>query len=105
MNEFEIITHLMMTNNISYTDLSKGLGQQNPGNIYNTINKNKNIYFSTFRKIMDKLGYEIVVRKKKKTDKDSEYIVNDTFTPSHLRFHDMDLSLEAIFGGNTSNET
>lgn len=102
MNEFEIITHLMMTNNISYNDLSKRLGQQNPGNIYNTVNKNKNIYFSTFRKIMDELGYEIIVRKK--TDKGSEYVVNDNIVPSHLRFHDMDLNLEAIFGGNTSNE-
>lgn len=96
MNEFETVLHIMMMNHVSYDDLSKRLGQTNGGNIYNTLNKNKNIYVSSLKKILDELGYEIVVRKKGKTD--GGYVINDDNTPSPLRFHDMSLNLGAILG-------
>lgn len=96
MNEFEIVNHLMMSNHISYDDLSKKLGQSNSGNLYNTLNKNKNIYVGSLRKILDALGYEVVIREKGNVN--GEYIIDDDNIPSPLRFHDMSLNLDSIFG-------
>ena len=96
MNEFETTLHLMMLNHISYDHLSERLGQQNAGNLYNALNKNKNIYVSSLRRILDALGYELVVRKKGKDT--GGYVIDNDNTPSPLRFHDMSLNLDAIFG-------
>lgn len=100
MNEFETVNHLMIMNHISYDDLSKRLGQSNSGNLYNSLNKNKNIYVSSLRKILDVLGYEVVIREKGKTD--GGYVIDDDTTPSPLRFHDMSLNLDSIFGDSPS---
>ena len=95
MNEFETTLHIMMENRISYDDLAKRMGQRNGGNLYNTLNKNKNIYVSSLMKILDNLDYEIVVRKKGKTE--GGYIFDNGNDPSPLRFQDMSI----MFGEGT----
>lgn len=96
MNEFETTMHIMMLNHITYDDLAKQMGQNNSGNLYNMLNKNKNIYVSSLMKILDNLGYDIVIRKKGKTD--GGYIIDDSSIPSSLRFHDMSLNFDKILG-------
>lgn len=90
MNEFETTLHIMMLNHVSYDDLAKQMGQKNGGNLYNTLNKNKNIYVSSLMKILDNLGYEIVIREKGKTD--GGYIIDESDDFSPLRFHDMSMT-------------
>lgn len=90
MNEFETTLHIMMLNHVSYDDLAKQMGQSNGGNLYNTLNKNKNIYVSSLLKILDSLGYELVVRKQGKTE--GGYVIDNDNTPSPLRFHDMSMN-------------
>lgn len=94
MNEFETTLHIMMLNHVSYDDLAKQMGQNNSGNLYRTLNKNKNIYVSSLLNILDNLGYELVVREKGKND--GGYILDSSDVLSPLRFHDMGM----IFGGN-----
>lgn len=102
MNEFETVQHLMMIHHISYDDLANRIGQPNGGNLHNALNKNKNIYVSSLRKIINAMDYEIVIRPK--NGKGSEYVIDNDNTPSPLRFHDMSLNLESFFS-NTKNET
>lgn len=97
MNEFETALHIMMINHVSYDDLANRIGQPNGGNLYNALNKNKNIHVKSLLKIMDAMGYEIVVRPK--NGKGSEYVIDNDNTPSPLRFHDMSLNLESILSG------
>lgn len=94
MNEFETTIHIMMLNHISYDDLAKRMGKTNSGNLYNVLNKNKNIYVSSLMKILDNLGYDIVIRKKGKND--GGYVIDNDNTPSPLRFHDMSLNFDKI---------
>lgn len=96
MNEFEITQHIMMLHHVNYDDLAKRLGHANAGNIYNQLNKNKNIYVSSLRKILDELGYEMVVRRK--SNHEEQYVVSDDNLPSPLRFHDMNLNFDKILG-------
>lgn len=93
MNEFETTLHIMMLNHVSYDDLAKQMGQNNSGNLYRTLNKNKNIYVSSLLNILDNLGYELVVREKGKTD--GGYVLDNDDVLSPLRFHNMGM----IFGG------
>lgn len=94
MNEFETTLHIMMLNHVSYDDLAKQMGQNNSGNLYRTLNKNKNIYVSSLLNILDNLGYELVVREKGKTD--GGYVLDSGDVLSPLRLHDMGM----IFGGS-----
>ena len=89
MNEFETTLHIMMLNHVSYDDLAKQMGQKNGGNLYNALNKNKNIYVSSLLKILDNLGYEMVIREKGKTN--GGYVIDNDNTLSPLRFHDMSM--------------
>ena len=89
MNEFETTWHIMKVNGLSYDELAEKLGQSNPGNLYNALNKNKNIMVSTLRKILDALGYELVIREKGKDR--GGYVIDDSDTPSPLRFHGMSM--------------
>lgn len=95
MNEFEIVKHIMMLDHVSYDDFSDRLGYKSKATSYNRLN-GKHIYVDTLKKFLDELGYDIVIRKKENSN--SEYIINDNDTPSPLRFHDMSLNLESIFG-------
>lgn len=95
MNEFEIVKHIMMLNHVSYDDLSERLGYKSKSTSYITLD-HKHIYVDTWRKFLDELGYEIVVRKKGKDT--GGYVIDNDNTPSPLRFHDMSLNLDAIFG-------
>lgn len=88
MNEFEIVKHIMMLDHITYDDLSTRLGYKSKSSSYITLN-NKHIYVDTLRKFLSELGYELVVRKKGKTD--GGYIIDDSDTPSPLRFHGMSM--------------
>lgn len=97
MNEFETALHIMMINHVSYDDLANRIGQPNGGNLYNALNKNKNIHVKSLVKIMDAMGYEVVVRPK--SGNGSEYVIDNDNTPSPLRFHDMSLNLESILWG------
>lgn len=94
MNAFETTLHIMMLKHITYEDLAKQMGHANGGNLYNTLNKNKNIYVSSLLKILDKLGYDLVIREKGKTDEG--FVIDDSYTPSPLRFHDMSLNFDKI---------
>lgn len=96
MNEFETTLHIMMLNHISYDELAKRLGHSNPGNLYNSLNKNKNIYVGSLRKILDALGYEIVFREKGNAN--GGYVVSDDEESSPMRFHGMNLNIDAILG-------
>ncbi len=100
MNEFETTLHIMMLDHITYDDLAKQMGQPNGGNLYNALNRNKNIYFSSLLKILNSLGYDIVVREKGKTD--GGYIIDDSDTPSPLRFHDMSMQFKTEPVGKNS---
>lgn len=93
MNEFEVVKHIMMMNHIGYDDLSKRLGYKSRSSSHTTLN-GKHIYVDTWRKYLEELGYEIVVRNKLNTEE--QYVVKDDNLPSPLRFSDMDLNLEAI---------
>jgi hypothetical protein len=93
VNEFETIKHIMMKDNVTYETLSKNLGYKSKSSSYITLN-NKHIYVDTWRKYLDELGFEIVVRRK--SNHNEEYVVSDDNLPSPLRFHDMDLNLESI---------
>lgn len=95
MNAFEIVKHIMMLYHVSYDDFSERLGYKSKATSYNRLN-GKHIYVDTLKKFLDELGYEIVIRKKE--DSNSEYVINDDQTPSPIRFHDMSLNLESIFG-------
>jgi hypothetical protein len=95
VNEFEIVKHIMMLDHISYDDLSERLGYKSKSSSY-IILDHKHIYVDTWRKFLDELGYEIVVRKKGKNT--GGYVIDNDNTPSPLRFHDMSLNLDAIFG-------
>lgn len=88
MNEFEIVKHIMMLDHVTYDDLSARLGYKSKSSSYITLN-NKHIYVDTLRKFLSELGYELVVRKKGKTD--GGYIIDDSDIPSPLRFHDMSM--------------
>lgn len=89
MNEFETTLPIMMLNHISYDDLAKQMGRINGGNLYNALNKNKNIYVSSLSKILNNLGYDLVIRKQGQTE--GGYIIDNDSTPSPLRFHDMSM--------------
>lgn len=89
MNEFETTLHLMMINNVSYNDLAEKMGHTNGGNLYNTLNRNKHIHVDTLRKILNTMGYDLVVRKQGNTE--GGYVIDDDNTPSSLRFHDMSM--------------
>lgn len=88
MNEFEIVKHIMMLDHVSYDDLSARLGYKSKSSSYITLN-NKHIYVDTLRKFLSELGYDLVVRKKGKTE--GGYVIDNDNTPSHLRFHDMSM--------------
>lgn len=95
MNEFEIVKHIMMSNHVTYDDLSERLGYKSKSTSYNTLS-NKHIYVDTWQKYLEELGYEVVVRRKSHTGE--EFIVNDDNLPSPLRFHDMSLNFDKILG-------
>lgn len=97
MNEFETTIHLMMLNHVSYEDLANKMGQPNGGNLYKALNKNKNIYVSSLRKILDALGYELIIREKNGGNK--EYVIAEDSVQSPLRFRGMNLNLEAVLNG------
>lgn len=96
MNEFETVKHIMMINHVSYDDLSARLGYKSKSTSYITLD-HKHIYVDTWRRFLEELGYEIVVRPK--NGKGSEYVIDNDNTPSPLRFHDMNLNLESILSG------
>lgn len=93
MNEFEIIKHIMMTYHVGYDDLSARMGYKAKSTSYNRLN-GKHIYVDTWRKFLDELGYEIVVRKKSRVGE--EYVVSNDYLPSPLRFHGMSLNFDKI---------
>ena len=92
MNEFEIIKHIMISEGIGFDELSEKLGYKSNSSTYKTLD-NKHIYVDTWKKYLDSLGYDIIVRKK---DGGEEYVVSDDNYPSPLRFHGMDLGLDKI---------
>lgn len=93
MDEFEVIKHIMMMEHISYDELSARMGYKSSSNAYQRLN-GKHIYVDTWRKFLEELGYEVVLRKKDGTG--SELVVSDDNLPSPLRFHDMSLNFEQI---------
>lgn len=92
MDEFEIIKHIMMLNDITYDDLSDRMGYKSKSSAYKTLN-GSHMYVDTFGRYLRELGYELVVRK---SDSKEEYIVTEDSYPSPLRFHDMELGLDRI---------
>ena len=103
MNEFETTIHIMRLNHITYDELAKRTGQSG-GNVYNALNKSKNIYVSSLLKMLDCMGYDIVVRQKGKTD--GGYIIDNSYTPSPLRVPDIDMQFgENIVGYKQHEET
>lgn len=95
MNEYEIIKHVMMLNNVTYDGLSDRLGYKSKSTSFNTLNGN-HIRFDTWKNYLNELGYDIVVRKRESPNE--EYVVDDDIAPSPLRFQGMDLNLGVIFG-------
>ena len=92
MDEFEIIKHIMMLNDITYDNLSERMGYKSKSSTYKTLN-GSHMYVDTFDRYLKGLGYELVVRK---CDSTEEYIVTEDSYPSPLRFHDMELGLDRI---------
>ena len=92
MDEFEIIKHIMMLNDITYDDLSDRMGYKSKSSAYKTLN-GSHMYVDTLGRYLRALGYELVVRK---SDSKEEYIVTEDSYPSPLRFHDMELGLDRI---------
>lgn len=89
MNEFEIVKHIMMVDHVSYDELSARLGYKSKSSSYITLS-NKHIYVDTLRKFLEELGYDLIIRKKGKTD--GGYVIDDDNAPSPLRFHDMSMN-------------
>lgn len=92
MNEFEIIKHIMMLNDMTYDNLSDRMGYKSKSSTYKTLNGN-HMYVDTFGRYLKGLGYELVVRK---CDSKEEYVVTEDSYPSPLRFHDMELGLDRM---------
>lgn len=94
MNEFEIIKHIMMLNDITYDNLSDRMGYKSKSSAYKTLN-GSHMYVDTFGRYLRELGYELVVRKCD-SDNEEEYVVTEDSYPSPLRFHDMELGLDRM---------
>jgi len=93
MNEFESIKHIMMSEHMTYDELSALLGYKSHASAYQRLN-GKHIYVDTWLKILEKLGYEVTIRRKDGTG--GEIIVADDNIPSPLRFKDMNLNFDKI---------
>lgn len=94
MDEFEIIKHIMMLNDITYDNLSDRMGYKSKSGAYKTLN-GSHMYVDTFGRYLRELGYELVVRKSDSDNKE-EYTVTEDSYPSPLRFHGMELGLDRI---------
>nr|DAN24981.1 MAG TPA: hypothetical protein [Caudoviricetes sp.] len=92
MDEFEIVKHIMIYEGIGFDELSEKLGYKSNSSTYKTLD-NKHIYVDTWKRYLDRLGYDIVVRKR---DSKEEYVVTEDSYPSPLRFHDMELGLDRM---------
>ena len=92
MDEFEIIKHIMMLNDITYDNLSDRMGYKSKYGAYKRLN-GSHMYVDTFGRYLRELGYELVVRK---SDTKEEYVVTEDSYPSPLRFHDMELGLDRM---------
>lgn len=87
MDEFAILRHLQYIER----KLPEELGYRSAAGLYNRIN-GKHIYVDTWRELLSKYGYEVVVRPK---GGGAEMVVDDEgYTP--LQFQDMDLGLDRI---------
>lgn len=91
MNALETIRHVMLLNDISYEDLAQRTGYKTASGVRNRLN-GKDIKFGTWQKLIQGMGYEVVIRKGSE-----EHIVSDDNTPSPLRF-DMPLNFDRILG-------
>lgn len=95
MNEFETVVHLMALSHVTYKELSKRMGSSNEGNLYNSLNKSKNIYVKSLLKILDAMEYDLVIRSRDGSN--AEYIIRDDQEVSPLRFRGMNIDLEKMF--------
>lgn len=96
MNALETVRHIMLLNNVSFEDLAEQTGYKTSAGVRNRLN-GKDIMFGTWQKLLDGLGFEVVVRKG-----DEEFVVSNDDTPSPLRF-DMPLNFDKILGGKEND--
>ncbi len=97
MNEFEVIKHMMLQGEVGYDELSSRLGYASRSTSHHVLHR-KRIYFDTWRRCVEALGYEVVVKKRGGRD---SYVVSDDILPSPLRFTDFDLNLDRILSKNS----
>lgn len=64
MKATTIIDYAMVFENVSKSELARRLGNRSPSSITNAINRENGPRIDTFVRIMDAMGYEVIVRKR-----------------------------------------
>ena len=91
MNALETVRHIMMLNEVSFKELADRLGYKTTSGVRNRL-CGDDIKVGTWKKILNSMGYEVVVR-----NGNEEYVISDDNLPSDLRF-DMPLNFDTILG-------
>lgn len=93
MTEQEVVRHVMLSKKAMLRDVAEAVGYSNVSSVSKAL-AGRNMFVSTWRKLLGALGQEIVVRDRSTGE---EIVIDSDHMPSPLRF-DMDLGFDKMLG-------